>query len=261
MGKKEYKVFKTIDECVSGMAEVRTKLSEAVEQYNSTDSKEEADKLASAIKDFRDEYNEYSSRKALMTCLEADKPIMAAIKMSAYPVLKTSTKEDESGSKTIKVSDDAALIDFCKFNSKVIPWFYEVESLEFIIVNQICKELGIPLPSDVKIKTADDIVRVFRVSKEAAEAAVKESASKTTLKKIVSSIVTNMVGEEFGGKVESKDITYLVYNMTRGDKKKRGSVKIEGVKWFMKLVADVASRIVNGGEYSADFSKVIRKAK
>ena len=261
MAKKEYKVFRTIDECVSGMEAVRRVIADTVEKYNDTESKEEGDKLSAAVRELRDEYNEYASRRAIMTCMEAEKPIMAAIKMSAYPVLKATTKTSpDTGAKTMVVEDDANLIDFTKFNKECIPWFYKVEALNFIVVKDIAKELGIAMPIDVKVKTADDLVR-FKISREAAECAIKEGASKTTIKKIISEIITDMVGEEFGGKVESKDITYLVYNMTSGDKKRRGSVKIMGVKWLMKLVADIATRIVEGGEYSADFSKVLRKAK
>lgn len=264
MAKKEYKVFKTIDECVSGMAEVRTKLDETVVSYNTTESKEEGDKLIAAIKELRDEYNEYSSRKAIMTCMESEdgKPIMAAIKMSAYPVLKTVTKtSSDTGIKTTTIEDDAALIDFTKFNRAVIPWFFKVEALNFIVVRDICNDLGIELPIDVKKKTADDLIAVFKLSREAAEVAIKEKASKTTIKKSCAAIITDMVGEEYAGKVDSKDVTYLAYNMVSGDKKKRGSIKILSVKWLMKLVADIADRIVNDGVYSADFSKVIRKAK
>lgn len=262
MSKKEYKVFKTIAECEQGMAEVRTKLEESVKAYNATESKEEGDKLSAAIKELRDEYNEYSSRKALMTCVESEQPIMAAIKMSAYPVLKVSTKTSaDTGIKTTIIEDDASLIDFTKFNRAIIPWFFKVESLEFVVVRDICRDMNISVPFDVKPKTADDLIRVFKISKEAAETAIKEGASKTTIKKSLAVIISDMVGENYADKVESKDVTYLVYNMTSGDKKRRASIKIMGVKWFMKLVADVASRIVNGGEYSADFSKVIRKAK
>lgn len=262
MAKKEYKVFKTIAECEQGMAEVRTKLEESVKAYNATESKEEGDKLSTAIKELRDEYNEYSSRKAIMTCVQDEKPIKTAIHMASYPVLKLATKTSGvTGIKTTIIEDDAALIDFTKFNREIIHWFYKVEALEFIVVRDICKDLGIAVPFDVEPKTAEDLIRVFKISKDAADAAVEETASNTTIKKSLSVIISDMVGEEYAEKVESKDVTYLVYNMVSGDKKRRASIKIMGVKWFMKLVADVASRIVNGGEYSADFSKVIRKAK
>jgi hypothetical protein len=176
--------------------------------------------------------------------------------------LKTVTKtSSDTGIKTTTIEDDAALIDFTKFNRAVIPWFFKVEALNFIVVRDICNDLGIELPIDVKKKTADDLIAVFKLSREAAEVAIKEKASKTTIKKSIAAIITDMVGEEYAGKVDSKDVTYLAYNMVSGDKKKRGSIKILGVKWLMKLVADIADRIVNDGVYSADFSKVIRKAK
>lgn len=232
----------TMEQLIAAMAETRASAEKAILDYNACEDKETADNLSNQIKEAKKQWNEYSRQKCLLECLATEAPIVEACKRSTYAVLKTPSDTLESGAKVLRIEEGETLIDLTGFNRSLLnAWFYKAELLCLLMTQEAATSLGYS-----KQKVNDDIVRFFKLSKEAAES---PKASKTTLKKAIPEIIAAMIGEEYGKMVLPCDIRHFIDGFTADDKNNRTDTKVGNVKKTVKLLADICNRILTDGQY------------
>lgn len=244
--------FKTVAEYEAIKAEKSAALNTAVSQFNAAEDKAEADKLDQDIKQLLKDYSDASRCIIMVSCIESEEDtIAAACRTRVYPVLKVSTKRQDNGSKTYEVNPDIKLIDLTTFNRSLLnAWYYRAELLCDMLTRDTAASLGYE-----KARIAD-MMRFFKISDEAANAA---KVSKSTLKKVVPEIIGCMIGADFAEKVIPADINHLLYGFTKDDNKTALNTKTASTKQTIKLLCDIAHRILTDGFYTIDSKQVKQK--
>ena len=251
---KAIKQALTKEQLIKGMSESRTKLADLVSKYNNEESAAAAAKIEEDIKTEKKQYNEYSQSLVLTRCLEEDKPIIAACKVSVYPSLATRMEKNDAGVKVMRLKESTDLLDLTRFAKTITnPWRYRAELLCLFQTKESASSIGV---SDKQYMA--DLERFFKLSEEARKA---PKASKRSTATILKEVVSSMIGEEYGKLVVAADVNKFVCGFTQDNRRTRDEIQTANFRQTVKLLTDICHRILTEGVYHIRTKQVSKDGK
>ena len=211
--------------------------------------------ISNAIDEALAEYSSYQKFLAFSRCAAAADPMIAAIDEFTYDVLKFK-EEVEDGkkfpiAKLIPATKPIDLLQLHKFIDGGIGhdknWPYIVEALNSKLTARVGVALGLNPEQIMDSYAMSNIARDIELG--------KNPTSNTNLLKTMRSVVTAMVGEEYGGKVTSHDVAYILECYSKKSRKAL-TLTVANHKTLRAIMADVCRAVTHGESYSIDYKKV-----
>ncbi len=193
---------------------------------------------------------------------DPDGIMIAACRVGEYDAVKVKEdKVDPDSSETIlKVEDTTRKFDLGDVHKRFNgigadhKWIHAVEKLNCEMTAARAKELGC---SDDRLTKIRDSFRMGQIARELSLG--KNPVSNTNIMKTITSIVTMMLGEEYGKKALKHDLRYLQFVFTKADSKNLLKVKCANNKQMRTYMLSICHRIVTNGTYDVDYQ--VQKAK
>lgn len=236
------------------LEKTRETLEGLVAKYNkaivdkSLEAKTEAETaIKSALKDYRKQKLD----SVLYRLKQEQNPMMAAVKMLTYPILRTKVIREEGIETRIDLVESNVRVDlvkvaeYCGLSSL---WKYKVEKLGLLLAMRAAKELGMPVDELTKMTKDYRMTDLARAEKMG-----ETPSSNTQITKLIQNILDEVLPA--AGKANSHDATYMWLASTRAGKEAK-TLKVCDGRLAMNLFTDVANRIVTDGVYSVDYKKV-----
>ena len=209
------------------------------------------DAIDEALKD----YASYQKYLAFKRCAAAPDPMLAAIDEFTYGVFKF-VEEVEEGKKfpiasLAPTSKPIDLLQLHKFIDGGIGqdknWPYIVEAFNAKLTARVGVAIGLDPEKISDSYAMSNIARDIELG--------KNPTSNTNLLKTMRSVVTAMVGEEFGKKVTSHDVAYLLECYSKKSRKAL-TLTVANHKGLRAIMTDVCRAVTHGESYSLDYKKV-----
>lgn len=234
--------------------EIREKLEGYVGDYNKALLKKDFNALKEAETNIDGEVKAYKKAKqdsVLYALSQEEDPMMAAVKMLTYPVLRAKLVKEEGEVTGMELVEQDARISLVKVAERCkLPtaWQYKVEKLGLLLSLRAAKELGIPA-RELKAMTKD-----YRMNDLSRKVEMGETPDSNTQ---IVAMIQSIMDEVFPGKgkANSHDAAYMWMAATRAGREAK-TIKVCDGRLAHNLFADVANRIVTKGKYTVDYRKV-----
>lgn len=254
----------TIEKKAAELAEIRAKLDAKVSEYNEAkldnkpvkevhDLSVEIDELAKA---------HAATAKALAYAkfgVDENGPMFAACRDGFYPAIKVSEEKIEDTNDTrLEVQETTRKVDLGDLHKaatngigKDTKWIHAVEKLNHLMTARRAIDLG---ADSKRIKEINDSYRMSQIARDFDLG--KNPCSNTKLLDTIRSIVTMMLGEEYGKMVITADVNYLKTVFARADSKSLLKVKCANHKQMRVYMLSICHRVIVGGKYDVDFQVI-----
>lgn len=234
--------------------EIRERLEGYVADYNKAllnkdfNAKQEAE---TNIKGTVTEYKKARQDAVLYQLSQEADPMMAAIKMLTYTILRPKVMKEEGIETGIELVEAEARINLVKVAERCkLPtaWQYKVEKLGLLLSLRAAKEIGIPA-RELKSMTKD-----YRMNDLSRKVEMGETPESNTQ---IVAMIQSIMDEVFPGKgkANSHDAAYMWMAATRAGREAK-TIKVCDTRLAHNLFADVANRIITKGRYDVDYRKV-----
>lgn len=234
------------------LAEIKANAEGLAELYNKQmlESKfDDASKTDAEMKKAVDEYAQIQMDDVFMHCRASEDPMYEACRILRYPVIKIKDGTVEGSElKRREIVDAEKQIDlaklhkFCNGIGHDQKWIYKLEKFNMLLTAQVASNLGIDP------KQVHDSYAMNAISKEIDLG--KNPTSNTNLLKTLTSIIHDMIGEEY--KPISRDVKYLQY--IYGKKGKSAlTVVCANHRYMRNYVQEICHRLITDKAYTVDY--------
>lgn len=247
----------TREEKTTRLQELRASAEEQVKAYNGAmlEGKfEEVSKLDGDIAATVNEYTGIARDMCFEDCAASPDPMMAAVtRLSFITIGVKDTKKGDEKVPVREVIDKERQIDllklhkYCKGIGADHNWPYMIEKFNMLLTAQKAVELGIDPKTINDSYAMSEIARGFDMG--------KTPTSKTNILKLLRSVITAMLGEEFANKATSHDVNFLLSVYSRKSRKAL-TVTCANHKYMRGYVMEICHSIVTGKAYALDYKKV-----
>ena len=206
-----------------------------------TDKTENEEAIQQCINRFK-----YLSKTACYAEAKASgDPMQYAVRKFYYPTIKLKeVKDKDSGTVIRSIVDAEAPIDLGDMHKKLggigkdTNWIYTAEKLNYHLTIRAAERVG--------AKVKNDAYQMKKVSQE--RKLGKDPCSNTQMLKTLKVVISEMLGEEFAGKVTSHDVNYLVDVYSNDNKKSKTAITAANHKTLRSYLKKVCYRILNGNK-------------
>lgn len=252
-------IKKTPEELRAKAEEAFAKANAKVAEYNDAIQNDkplsELVELRKTIDDALGEYASYKKFLAFERCAATPDPMLAAIDDPTIEVYKF-VEEIKDGDKfpTASLNPATRTIDLLQLHKHIKDgigfdkrWPYIVEALNSKLTARVGAALGLNPEQIMDSYAMSNIARDIELG--------KNPTSNTNLLKTMRSVVTAMVGEEYGSKVTSHDVAYILECYSKKSRKAL-TLTVANHKTLRNIMADVCRAVTHGESYAIDYKKV-----
>lgn len=227
------------------MAEVKAMAEAYLEKADNAELAQNKADNEKAIEQCINRYKFLSKTACYAEAKASGDPMKYAVKQFYYPTIKLKATEDKDSGIVIRsIIDSQAPIDLGDMHKKLggighdTNWIYDAEMFNLHLTVRAADRVG------AKVKTGD-----FRLNKASLERNLgKNPCSNTQMLKTLQKVVSEMIGEEFNGKVTSHDVNYLVDVYSNDSKKSKTAITAANHKTLRGYLKKVCYRILNGNK-------------
>ena len=223
-----------------------------VQAYNEALRNGEYRNREEAETNLKAELKRYRKQKAddvVSALSKEENPIMAAVMMLEYPVLKDKkVREDgvETGIELVEQNVRVDLVKVAEASGLSTVWQYKVEYLGLVMAIRLAKDLN--NPAIAKAMKTD-----YRMKDLARKLANGETpTSNTQVVKLVQGIMDEILPGS--GKVNNHDIKYLENVMTKAGREAK-TVQVGGTKQMHGFFLDMMNAIITESGYGVSYKK------
>ena len=193
------------------------------------------------------EYKDVSKAQMLRTVLGDAKPMHKAVLMYSYAIIKLSQKKDTATKTTVyEIVDGVAPIDlvdiYTRDNTKTFGatkmWYHSAQKFNYYLTLRAAERLGKKLSKEtMECMVMSDIAKSRDLG--------KDPCSNTQLLKTLTTVIQEMLGEEY--KPNSHDVNYLIDVYVTDSKKSNNAVTAANHRTLVRYLKKVCYRILTKG--------------
>lgn len=226
-------------------AEVKAMAEAYLEKADNAELAQDKADNESAIEQCINRYKFLSKTACYAEAKASGDPLKYAVTQFYYPTIKLkATADKDSGIIIRSIIDTQAPIDLGDMHKKLggighdTNWIYTAETFNYHLT----------------IRAAERVGATVNIGKYALNRASfkrdlgKDPCSNTQMLKTLKIVISEMIGEEFAGKVTSHDVNYLVDVYANDSKKSKTAITAANHKTLRSYLKKVCYRILNGNK-------------
>lgn len=218
------------------------------------------------LDDVISEYATISRTDCFNALKDTDDPMLEAIKVFNYDVIRAVEKKVGEGdvkTSVLEITDGVRQIDLRALHKfidggigKNKSWIYMIQQFNKLMTARVINDLsGTAKEKSAKLKKLNDSYAMDKIARDIDLG--KDVVSNTAMLNALQSIITAMIGDEY--KALTHDVKFLLYTYCRKD---RAALKVNCAnhKYLTSYVMSIANRIVTGGVYEEGYKAVKSKS-
>lgn len=201
------------------------------------------------------DFASYKKFLAFEACAASPDPMLAAIDNPTYLVGKFVEEVPDGGKFPVARIDSATkAIDLLQLHKHIKggighdkKWPYIVEALNSKLTARVGAAIGLNPTEIMDSYAMSNIARDIDLG--------KNPTSNTNLLKTMRTVVAAMVGEEYGNKVTSHDVAFILECYSKKSRKAL-TLSVANHKTLRTIMGDVCRAVTHGESYAIDYKKV-----